>query len=77
MPIAFRKVQAARLSTEIEHEAGPSLTPITPYLRFNAMDLNGTFNLAFDPRIERSEVASVGFLAKWRHDFAGRDAAAA
>ena len=71
MPIAFRKVQAARLSTEIEREAGPSLTTITPYLRYNAMDLNGTFNLAFDPRIERSEVRSVGFLAKWRHDFAG------
>ena len=71
MPIAFRKVKAARLSTEIEHDAGASLYTVTPYLRFNAMDLNGTFNLAFDPRIERSEVASVGFLAKWRRDLAG------
>ena len=71
MPIAFRKVKAARLSSEIEHEAGASLYSLTPYLRFNAMDLNGTFNLAFDPRIERSQVASVGMLAKWRRDFAG------
>jgi outer membrane receptor protein involved in Fe transport len=71
MPVAFRKVRAARLSTEIEHHAGASLHTVTPYLRFNAMDLNGSFNLAFDPRIERSEVASAGLLAKWRRDFAG------
>jgi outer membrane receptor protein involved in Fe transport len=71
MPIAFRKVKAARLSTEIEREAGASLYTVTPYLRFNAMDLNGTFNLVFDPRIERSEVASAGVLAKWRRDFEG------
>jgi iron complex outermembrane receptor protein len=71
MPISFRKVKAARLSTEVEHDAGGSLYTVTPYLRVNAMDLNGTFNLGFDPRIERSEVASVGLLAKWRHDFAG------
>jgi outer membrane receptor protein involved in Fe transport len=71
MPIAFRKVMAARLSAEVERDAGDSLQTVTPYLRFNTMDLNGTFNLAFDPRIERSEVASLGVLAKWRHDFAG------
>jgi outer membrane receptor protein involved in Fe transport len=71
MPIAYRKVKAARLSTQYDHESGATLVSVTPYLRWNDMDLNGTFNLSFDPRIEKSEVASVGVMAKWRRDFAG------
>ncbi|HEX5631785.1 MAG TPA: TonB-dependent receptor, partial [Gemmatimonadales bacterium] len=71
MPIAYRKVQAARLSTQLDHESGATLASVTPYLRFNTMELNGTFNLSFDPRIEKSEVTSVGVMAKWRRDFAG------
>ena len=71
MAIAFRKVKAARLSTQLERESGGSLWSVTPYLRWNAMALNGTFNLSADPRIEKSEVASVGVMAKWRHDFGG------
>lgn len=41
-------------------------------LRLNAMELNGTFNLSADPRIETTEVESTGLMAKWRHDFGGR-----
>jgi iron complex outermembrane receptor protein len=71
--IAFRKVDALRLSTQFEQAVGAqSLLSLTPYLRHNRMELNGSFNLSFDPRIETSTVTSVGVLAKWRHDWAGR-----
>lgn len=71
MAIAFRKVDAVRLSSQYEHEAGDSLWTVTPYLRYNAMELNGSYNLSFDPRIETTQVHSLGLMAKWRHDFGG------
>lgn len=71
MSIAWRKVDALRLSTQYEREVGASLLSITPYLRSNAMDLNGSFNLSSDPRIEKTNVTSLGVLAKWRQDFGG------
>lgn len=69
--IAFRKVQALRLSTAFEREFDSSLLSLTPYLRDNSMDLNGSFNLSSDPRIENTQNLSYGLLAKWRQDFAG------
>jgi len=69
--IAFRKVQALRLSTAFEKEFDGSLLSLTPYLRDNSMDLNGSFNLSSDPRIETTQNMSYGLLAKWRQDFAG------
>jgi outer membrane receptor protein involved in Fe transport len=71
MAIAFRKVDALRLSTQAEHEAGGALFTLTPYLRHNVMELNGSFNLSSDPRIETTRVTSLGVLAKWRQDFGG------
>ena len=69
--IAYRKVRALRVSTELEIEQGATLWTLTPYLRSNFMELNGSFNLASDPRIEKSDVQSLGLLAKWRHDVGG------
>jgi outer membrane receptor protein involved in Fe transport len=69
--IAWRKVDALRISTQYERELGPALLSITPYLRTNAMDLNGSYNLSSDPRIEKTQVASLGVLGKWRQDFEG------
>lgn len=69
--IAYRKVRALRVSTELEIEQGATLWTLTPYLRSNFMELNGSFNLASDPRIEKSDVQSLGLLAKWRYDVGG------
>ena len=71
MPIAFRDVGALRASTEYTREAGATLLTLTPYLRRNTMVLNGSFNLASDPRIEHTGVSSAGLLAKWRRDLGG------
>ncbi|MFZ1547662.1 MAG: TonB-dependent receptor [Candidatus Nitrotoga sp.] len=72
--VAFRKVDAFRLSTNVDHYIGENeLVSITPYFRNNQMDLNGSYNFstsaAGDSRIEKSEVASLGVLTKWRKDF--------
>ncbi|MGE5466124.1 MAG: TonB-dependent receptor [Ignavibacteria bacterium] len=70
--IAYRKVDALRLSTTIDKDldAGTQVS-LTPYFRQNKMDLNGSYNLSSDPRIERTNVDSYGLMAKWRRDFGG------
>lgn len=67
--IAFREVEALRLSVEVERLGEADLVALTPYFRRNRMVLNGSYNLSFDPRIETSENLSFGMLARWRHDF--------
>ena len=69
--IAFRQVQALRASSEFEWDSGRTLWSVTPYARLNGMKLNGSFNLSSDPRIEDTQVRSVGLLAKVRHDMEG------
>ncbi|WP_114968129.1 TonB-dependent receptor [Rhodoferax ferrireducens] len=71
LSIAYRKVDALRLSTQYERELGAALLTITPYVRRNAMDLNGSYNLSSDPRIEKADVTSIGVMTKWRQDFSG------
>ncbi len=70
--IAYRKVDALRLSTEYAWSAGPTQVSVIPYYRNNAMDLNGAYNLSSDPRIEKTAVESYGLMAKWRYDLGGR-----
>lgn len=67
---AYRKVDALRISSAFEHDlgAGQQLS-VTPYLRQNKMDLNGSYNFTGDARIEDTEVFSTGFLAKYQRDF--------
>ena len=69
--IAYRKVEALRLSSEITHEQDGNTFTLTPYVRSNKMDLNGSYNLSSDPRIEKTDVTSFGLLTKWRRDFSG------
>ncbi|NJD35618.1 MAG: TonB-dependent receptor [Betaproteobacteria bacterium] len=73
-PVAYRKVDALRLSTNVDKDLGDNaLLSVTPYFRHNYMDLNGAYNFSTaasgDPRIEKTEVNSLGFLLKWRKDF--------
>lgn len=69
-PIAFRAVSAFRASMEFQHRWVQGSLTFLPYFRDNAMDLNGTYNLSSDPRLERSANFSAGLLVKWRQNFA-------
>ena len=69
-PISLRKVQAVRLSTAYEKESGDSLLSITPYYRYNTMDLLANWSLSYDPTRYTSENQSLGAQIKYRQDFA-------
>lgn len=68
-PIAFRSVQALRLSSAIELERGSSLWSVTPYARHNGLELIPSWQLSYDPQLWDTRNQSYGLLAKWRRDF--------
>jgi len=69
-PIAYRKVQALRLSTQIEKDNGRSLFSLTPYARHNVLDIMPSWQLTFNQQVWDTRNNSVGLLAKYRYDFA-------
>lgn len=69
-PISFRSVQAVRLSTEYERVARGSILTVTPYFRYNTMDLLPNWSLSFDPALWETSNYSVGLVARHRTDFA-------
>lgn len=68
-PISLRRVQAARLSSAYEMQSGDSLFSITPYYRYDNMDLLPNWTLSFDPTRYTTQNQSVGVLLKYRQDF--------
>lgn len=68
-PIAFRKVQALRLSSAIERDNGASLLSLTPYARHNVLEILPPWQLTFNPQLWDTRNSSVGLLAKYRRDF--------
>jgi iron complex outermembrane recepter protein len=69
-PIAFRKVQAARWSTALEREHGAALWSVTPYARYDVLELMPNWQLSFDPQVWDTRNNSLGVLAKYRRDLA-------
>ncbi len=69
-PISYREVGALRLSSAYEKESSDSLLSITPFLRQNSMDFMPNWSLGYDPSVQETSSNSVGFLAKYRRDFA-------
>src|SRR5690606_8161700 len=69
-PISFRKVRAFRLSTEYARLYGNNtLVTLTPFTRWNEMDLLANWSLTYDPTVYTTGHSSLGLLAKVRHDF--------
>jgi outer membrane receptor protein involved in Fe transport len=68
-PISFREVQAVRVSTAYEKEDGASLVSLTPYARYDNMDLLPNWSLSYDPTVYNTRNSSLGLLAKYRRDF--------
>lgn len=67
-PISYRKVQALRIHTTYELLTLRSLLSVTPFARWNAMELLPNWTLTFDPAIWDTENWSAGFLVKYRYD---------
>jgi outer membrane receptor protein involved in Fe transport len=68
-PIAYRRVQALRLSSAIEKDNGKSLISLTPYVRHNVLEIMPSWQLTFNQQIWDTRNNSVGMLAKYRRDF--------
>jgi outer membrane receptor protein involved in Fe transport len=68
-PIAYRHVQAVRLSSALERESGPVLWSITPFARYNVLELLPSWQLTFDPQTWDTRNKSLGVVAKYRRDF--------
>lgn len=67
-PISFRAVRAFRLSTALEAQAGAGTLSLTPFFRFNSMDLLPNWSLTFDPAIWEMQNTSYGLQAKYGLD---------
>jgi len=68
-PISYRDVKAVRLSTAYEQEDGDSLFSVTPYLRYNYMEILPNWSLSYDPVVYKTENRSLGLLLKYRKDY--------
>ncbi|MGH7506587.1 MAG: TonB-dependent receptor, partial [Longimicrobiales bacterium] len=68
-PISFRNVRALRLSSAYERIAGSTSVSITPFVRWNEMDMLPNWSLTYDPAISETGHSSLGGLLKVRHDF--------
>ena len=68
-PIAYRRVQALRVSTAIEKDNGKSLISLTPYARHNVLEIMPSWQLTFNQQTWDTRNNSVGMLAKYRRDF--------
>jgi iron complex outermembrane recepter protein len=67
-PISYREVQAVRASVAWEQLRGSTLLSVTPFMRWNRMELLPNWTLTYDPHISRTGHASAGALLKLRHD---------
>lgn len=68
--IAFRRVLAGRLSSELQVRRGASTLGATIYARYNDLDLLPSWQLSFDPQIWESRHRSIGALTRYRHAIA-------
>ena len=68
--IAYRKVEALRLSSAFERESGDTLVSVIPYVRDDSMELLPSFTLNSDPQLYTTSNQSLGLLSKWRRDYA-------
>ena len=67
-PISFRKVRAIRISLALETGLGAGALSLTPFFRFNSMDILPNWSLTFDPAIWETQNKSYGVQAKYGVD---------
>jgi outer membrane receptor protein involved in Fe transport len=68
-PISLRNVRALRLSSAYEQQSGATLLSVTPYVRWNEMELLPNWSLTYDPTIYTTGNSSAGVVARVRREF--------
>jgi iron complex outermembrane receptor protein len=67
-PISSRDVRAFRLNSALEVQAGAGTLSVTPFFRYNSMDLLPNWSLTFDPATWETQNTSFGMLTKYGVD---------
>jgi iron complex outermembrane receptor protein len=67
-PITFRTVDALRIQSRFEHRIEGRVVQITPFVRWNSLDLMPSWMLGFDPVVFRSGHTSLGLMARTHFD---------
>ncbi len=68
-PITYRTVDAFRLQSQFERRTETGLLHLTPYVRWNTLDLMPSWMLGFDPVIWTTGHTSAGLMARYNRDF--------
>lgn len=68
-PISFRRVRAFRLHAAYERVGASTLFSVTPFVRWNRMEMLPNWSLTYDPGVWDTGHASAGALIKLRRDF--------
>jgi outer membrane receptor protein involved in Fe transport len=69
-PISWRRVHAFRLYAAWDRPAGDALLSLTPFVRWNRMEMLPNWTLTYDPSIVETGHASAGVLLKYRRELA-------
>jgi iron complex outermembrane recepter protein len=69
-PISYRKVHAFRASAAYEQVRGSTSIGMTPFVRWNRMEMLPNWSLTYDPAVSETGHASAGALLKVRRDVA-------
>lgn len=69
-PISIRNVRAVRFSSALTAPVGSTEISVTPYLRWNTMELLPNWALTYDPTIYETGHRSAGLLARASRDVA-------
>lgn len=67
-PISYREVRAFRLSAAYERAGGRTRLSVTPFVRWNTMELLPNWSLSYDPTVYTTGHRSLGVLARYRVD---------
>ena len=67
-PISYRRTWAVRLYSAYENVAGDALWSVTPFVRWNRMEILPDWTLAFDPGVWETGHSSIGALLKYRRE---------
>lgn len=63
-PITFRFVEAVRVASRFERRRDGSTLEVTPYLRWNSLDLMPPWMLNFDPVVYETGHSSIGLMVR-------------
>lgn len=67
-PITFRSVDALRVASRFERRTASSALEVTPFVRWNTLDLMPSWMLNFDPVIFRTGHSSTGLMLRYHRD---------